>query len=290
MKVLVIGPQGQLGSDLFRVNETLQKPFHLIPVEKKILNLFEIGSISKILAQWQFDTLVNCSAYNRVDLVEEDSSGAFRINAHAVREMAAACHAQGARLIHVSTDYVFDGKNSQAYRESDLPFPINLYGASKLLGEAFASLENEDSLILRTASLFGISESSSKHGNFVESILKAAKEKGIVRVVNDVTMSPTGTYSLARILLDFIEKKPEKGIYHAVNSGQATWFEFAKAILDRTGVKSEMIPVTSKEYPTQAKRPTLSVLDNSKTAQIVGSIPHWKEALDHYLHAKGHLV
>jgi dTDP-4-dehydrorhamnose reductase len=238
----------------------------------------------------QFDVLINCTGYHKTDEVEAHATEAFRINAHAVGTLAKACKARGARIVQISTDYVFDGEGRRPYGEEDEASPLNVYGASKLLGEKLAQREHDDgTMIVRVASLFGVAGSSGKGGNFVETILKKGRESGEVRVVNDVTMSPTSTADTARAVLGLLRKNAGKGIYHVVNSGAATWFEFARQIIEEAGVAAKVVPVTSAEYPTAAVRPAYTVLDNTKASQIIGDTPHWKHALREYLIQKGHV-
>jgi dTDP-4-dehydrorhamnose reductase len=289
MKVIVLGANGQLGSDLVRFHAAHPRSVELIPLTRKDLDVTELRSIAKVLAQIEFDALINCTSYHRIDEVEQNAVTAVLINSHAVQALAKASRERGARFIHISTDYVFGGEGTRAYIETDAPRPLNVYGASKFLGENLVLQEYaENSLILRVASLFGIAGASGKGGNFVETMLRLGREKGKVRVVNDITMSPTGTADVARIIMAFIEQGARPDIYHVVNSGQATWFEFAREIIRQAGVAAEVEAITSNEYPSVALRPVFSVLDNRKTATIAGPIPCWEDALTRYLRDKGH--
>lgn len=289
MIVAVLGANGQLGSDLVRVASEF-RGVETLAVTRKDLDVCQRAAIPEVLSAKRFDAVVNCTSYHKTDEVEERATEAFRINAHAVRGLAKVCKAKGARFIHLSTDYVFDGESSRPYLETDSASPVNVYGASKLLGEKFATREYpEGTLIARVASLFGVAGSSGKGGNFVETILRKAKETGEVRVVNDVTMSPTSTADAARVILKLMEKDAPAGTYHVVNSGVATWFEFAREIVEAGGVRAKVVPTTSAEYPTVAIRPAYTALDNRKAAEIVGAIPSWKDALERYLIEKGHV-
>lgn len=290
MKVLVLGANGQLGSDLVETCCRRQSSFELLPLTRRDLDVSCLQDLVPKLQPIDFDVLVNCTSYHKTDEVETNATLAFTINAHAVRIMAEICHKRHARLIHISTDYVFGGDASRPYSESDCPRPINVYGASKAMGERLASQAHDQVYTLRVASLFGLAGASGKGGNFVETMLRIAKEKGEVRVVNDIAMSPTATADVAEEIVTLIEKQPKPGIYHAVNSGQATWYEFAQAIIKRAGVKATAVPIASDEFPTTARRPSYSVLDNGKLSSIVGEIPHWTDALDRYLRRKGHIA
>lgn len=290
MRMVVLGANGQLGSDLVRAAQADSAHVEVEPVYRRGLDVSNIESIPAFLAQRSFDVLVNCTSYHKTDEVEQNASKAFLVNAHAVKALAKACRTQRARLVHISTDYVFGGDASLPYRETDPPSPLNVYGASKLMGENLAKAEYPDGvLILRVASLFGVEGASGKGGNFVETMLRVAKEKGQVRVVNDITMSPTATHDVAKLILNLLEKRAPACIYHTVNSGHATWFEFARRIIQRAAVPAEVVPVSSEAFPTVAMRPSYSVLDNGKVATIAGPIPSWEDALERYLQAKGHV-
>jgi len=290
MKALILGANGQLGSDILRFHRECSNGMEMVALSRKELDISAAGAIGAVLSDYPFDVLINCTGYNKVDEAEKHATEAFAINAHAPQRMAAVCKARGALFVHISTDYVFDGRSRTPYVETDAPSPLNVYGASKLLGESLVLREYaEGSLIARVASLFGIAGSSGKGGNFVETMLRLAREKGEVRVVDDIRMSPTSTADAAKALLALIHKRAEPGIYHVVNSGDATWFEFAQEIIRQAGIAAKAVPITSQEFSSPAARPAYSVLDNQKVAKIVGSIPHWQEALNRYLAGKGHI-
>jgi len=290
MIVAVLGANGQLGSDILRAATAGEYGIETRGLCRNDLDLSDLGAVSEALARERFDVLLNCTGYHKTDEVEAHATEAFRINAHAVGALAKACKVRGARFVQISTDYVFDGQGRRPYVEEDEASPLNVYGASKLLGEKLAQREHGDgTIIVRVASLFGMAGSSGKGGNFVETILKKGRGTGEVRVVNDVTMSPTSTADAARAILGLVRKNAVKGIYHVVNSGAATWYEFARQIIEEAGVAARVIPVTSGEYPTAAVRPSYTVLDNRKASQNAGEIPHWKHALREYLIAKGHM-
>ncbi len=283
MIVAVLGANGQLGSDIVRIAREFPH-VETLGLTRKDLDVCELASIPEVLSRKQFDVLVNCTSYHKTDEVEGRATQAFLTNAHAVGTMARTCKARGGRFVHVSTDYVFGGESKRPYTEADPPNPINVYGASKLLGENVAVREYADGiLIARVASLFGVAGSSGKGGNFVETILRKAKVMTEVPVVNDITMSPTFSADAARVILTLVEKEAPVGIYHIVNSGSATWFEFAQEIVKRTGMRVKIVPTTSAKYPTVAIRPAYTALDNQKAAQIVGEIPDWRGGLHRYL-------
>jgi dTDP-4-dehydrorhamnose reductase len=289
MIVAVLGANGQLGSDILRVSRAGSVCTDAVALCRNDLDVSDLDAIPIALSRHRFDVLVNCTGYHKTDEVETHATEAFRINAHAVAVLARACKSLRARFVHISTDYIFDGDSRQPYKETDHASPINVYGASKLLGERLALREYADgTLVMRVASLFGVAGSSGKGGNFIETILCRGKETGEVRVVNDITMSPTCTADVARAILAALQKDAPPGVYHVVNSGSATWFEFAKQIIEEAGVQARVVPLTSEQFPTVAPRPPYSVLDNHKVSQIVGQLPHWKDALRRYLMEKGH--
>lgn len=290
MKVLLLGANGQLGSDLLRAQKTHFSGIEISPLYRNDIDVTDLETISSVLSSRGFDALINCTSYHKTDEVESNASKAVAVNARAPQRIAAACKAKGAVFVHISTDYVFGGGHSTPYLETDAPAPLNVYGASKLLGECLVEREyREKTLIARVASLFGVAGASGKGGNFVETMLRVAKEKGEVRVVNDVRMSPTSTADAACVILSLLEKNARPGVYHVVNSGDATWFEFAHEIIDRAGLAAKVIPITSSEFPSPAVRSDYSVLNNCKAASVAGPIATWKDALDRYLKDKGHV-
>ena len=289
LKVLLLGPDGQLGHDIRRAHAAAGGAFDLVPLPRKMLDVADAGSIERVLGGLQFDALVNCAAYTHVDRAEDDATAAFAVNAHAVQPLARLCADKRARLLHISTDYVFGGDPShqRPLREDDPVAPVNVYGASKAEGESLARLACEGAVILRTASLFGLAGASGKGGNFVETMIRAGREKGTLRVVDDQTMSPTATADVARVLLRMLTGGCAPEIYHVVNGGSATWFEFAREIVARAGIPAGVTPCASDDYPVRAARPRYSVLDDAKVAAAFGPLPPWQDALERYLRARG---
>jgi dTDP-4-dehydrorhamnose reductase len=284
MKILLLGPSGQLGTEVTKLVGQRSGDM-LESLDEADLDLVETASISPRIEQHQFDVLINCAADNQVDAAETHADRAFRINAFAVREMAACCRACGAILVHVSTDYIFSGTTERPYVEADAPNPLSVYGSSKLMGESLARSNHDRSIVLRTASLFGLSATG---GNFVETMIHIGREKGRLQVVRDQIMSPTSAPSLARAIFGLLDAGVQQGTYHAVNSGQASWYEFAREILDLAGLHTHVDPIPAVEFPRPAQRPAFSVLDNRRLAEVIGPMPHWKEALEEYLRDAGH--
>lgn len=290
MKVLLLGSNGQLGTDVMSANARRTRPFELVALRRQGLDVSAIDRIEPTLHSHDFDVLINCTSYHKTDEVEANAGLAFTINAHAVEAMAEACRAKNAKLVHISTDYVFCGNDQRPYVETDGAGPINVYGASKLMGETLARLAHDNICVLRVASLFGVASPSGKGGNFVETMLRVAREKGEVRVVGDIVMSPTATADVADMIFAILDKEAGPGLYHAVNTGSATWCEFAREIIQQAGIDATVTPISSDEYPTAARRPAYSVLDNAKMASVTGPIPTWEDALERYLVAKGHVT
>ena len=289
LKVLLLGPDGQLGQDIRRAHAAADGAFDLVPLPRKALDVADAGSTERVLGGLQFDALVNCAAYTHVDRAEDDATAAFAVNAHAVQSLARLCADKKARLLHVSTDYVFGGDpwRQRPLREDDPIAPVNVYGASKAMGETLARLACDDAVILRTASLFGVAGAGGKGGNFVETMIRAGREKGTLRVVDDQTMSPTATADVAGVLLRMLTGGCPAGIYHAVNGGSATWFEFAREIVSRAGIPADVTPCATGEYPVRAARPRYSVLHDAKVGAAFGPLPPWQDALERYLRARG---
>jgi dTDP-4-dehydrorhamnose reductase len=279
MKCLLLGANGQLGSDFLKANSA-DGQITITSLTRNELDVSNIANIKPTLLQYDFDVLINCVSYTNTEAAEKDPALAFILNAHSVKEMAQACAQKNARLVQISTDYVF-GQNFAAkpLLETDCPFPVNVYGASKLMGEAFVQMFCQDYLIFRVASLFGL---GGKGNNFVEKIYAHATNTKTIRVVDDQVMSPTSSIDVAKIILQAIALKAKTGIYHGVNSGATTWYDFAKSIVANAKLSAEVIPVKSTEFPSAIVRPTYSALDNSKLAQIVGPIAHWEVALQNY--------
>lgn len=289
MKTILLGPNGQLGSDICIANARNGEYLTIVPVDRSVLDLTDIDVAVDFLRGSDFDCLINCSSYHKTDEVEHNAQLAFKINAHLVRKLAEICAEKKARFVHVSTDFVFGGQEKrEPLTERDGKAPLNVYGASKAMGEDLALLTGADVVILRVASLFGVAGASGKGGNFVETMIRIAKEKRNLRVVADQEMSPTATADVADALLAMLRAGVPSGIWNVVNSGSATWYDFACRIVERSGIPAVVDPIPTSEFPTPAKRPSYSVLDNSKLSAAIGAMRPWQDALDSYLVAKGH--
>ena len=285
MRIALFGANGQLGSDLVALSA--RRGLDLIPVTRAQVEAVDPAACFDSL---DFDVAINCVAATRVDDCEKDPAPAVAINAHFAGRLARACAAKGARLVQVSTDYVYGGQAERApLSEAVSRAPVHVYGATKALGEDLARLDHDDVIVARVASLFGVAGASGKGGNFVETMIRFGRERGRLTVVDDQVMSPTASWDAGEAILDLIAVKAPAGDYHVVNSGAASWCDFAQAIIARAGVAAEVVPIPTRQFPTPARRPPYSALSNAKLEAAIGRpMPHWTDALDRYLAAKGH--
>ncbi len=288
MKVLVIGANGQLGADLCKAIQH----FELIPLTHADIEITDIGSVKKVFNKHKPDAIINTAAYLRVDDCESNQDKAFLVNALGARNVAVAAQELSAKLIHMSTDYVFGGETesrAEPYTEFDAPFPSNLYGKSKLAGENFVRHLCHKHFIIRSSGLFGIAGSSGKGGNFVETMLGLAKDRDELRVVNDQVFSPTYTGDLAQKIAQLITTE-YYGIFHITNKGACSWYEFTCEILKLAGLKTRVVSITSEQYPQKAQRPGYSILDNYHLRLLkMDDMRTWQKALADYMREKGHL-
>lgn len=286
MKVVLLGPNGQLGHDIRAAHAEAGAPFELVPVGRDVLDVTD-PDLETRLMELPVDVLVNCTGYHKTDEVEDNAALAVAVNAHAVQRMARACERRRARLVQVSTDYVFGGDTERTapLREDDPIAPVNVYGASKALGETLARLVCEDVVVLRVASLFGVAGAAGKGGNFVETMLRLARERGELRVVDDQVMSPTASADVARVLMLLLTQGCASGTYHVVNRGAASWYEFAKEIVRGAGIAATVRSCSSDELGLRASRPRYSVLETERVSGLVGAPAFWQEALERYLSA-----
>lgn len=286
MRLLVLGASGQLGADLLAAADPGAGSIR--GLDRSDLDVTDPEAVADVLGRHPFDVLINCTAYNDTAGAEADPAEAFRVNARAPERLAGAARDAGARFVHISTDYVFDGRAGRPYVEEDRPAPLGVYGASKLTGEALARRAHPDgTIIIRTAALFGLG-ALGRGGNFVETILGAAEAKaagggGALWGVDDLVVSPTATADLAVGILGLLHADAEAGLYHLVNEGQASWFDFARAIIELADLDVEVEPRPASTYPSPVRRPAFSVLNAGKAAAVIGPLPHWRDGLGRYL-------
>lgn len=287
-KILLLGANGQLGTDMRKVFS--HSSHEIIPVCRKDIDIEKYKDIVDFLNRnMDFHYLINCAAYTNTEQCEDESARAFAANSFAVLELATFCQQHDKVLFHISTDYVFDGKQEKPYIETDCPNPLNVYGNSKLSGEQFIHAYHDQFFIFRVSSLFGQAGARGKGGNFVETMIRMAQEGRSLRVVNDQMMSPTHTLDAAKAIKYFIDNEVDTyGIYHCSGEGECSWYDLALEIFNQLNVKVKVSPVSYVEYKTKAKRPVYSVLDNSKINQNY-QMPHWRGSLREYLSIKGYL-
>lgn len=270
--VVIIGANGQLGSDLLR---TVSSDVRLVPLTHADLELKDAVAVRQKLAEIKPDIVINTAAFLNVDLCEERWQDAFAVNAYAVRDLAQICQELNACLIQISTDYVFDGKKKAPYTKEDLPNPLNVYGLSKLMGEYFVRMYAERHLIIRSAGLYGKAKSSVKGTNIVE-IFRQKGREGKISLVVDQVVNPTYTKDLAEGIWSLIQKEA-CGTYHVTNKGQCTWQDFAKRIFEQEKLDVTIKSVSFADYKRKAKRPQNSVLVSDVPLRL------WKDALAAYL-------
>jgi len=274
-KILVTGSNGQLGKAFQHVASSYPQ-FEFILLSKEDMPIHHFDMVRHYFNIYQPQYLINCAAYTAVDRAEQEKDRAFQINAEAVGVLAAICREHNCKLIHISTDYVFDGIATTPYKEDSPTNPQSVYGASKLEGEKQALQFNPDSIIIRTSWVY------SEFGkNFVRTIAKLLQEKDEINVVNDQVGSPTYAKDLAEIILQIIiSQNWHPGIYNYSNQGIISWYDFAVAIKELTGSNCKINPIPTSQYPTPAKRPAYSALDTGKIQNILDiQLKVWKESL-----------
>lgn len=280
MRIVLIGADGQLGSDL----PAFFPDDEILPLLWPAFDLTRRAAAARTIAGLRPDAVINTAAFHRVDECEEAIEAAFDVNAFAVRDLALLCRDLGATLVHFSTDYVFDGGQRRPYGEDDRPGPLSVYGASKLAGEFFIQAATERAFVIRTCGLFGAAGCREKGRNFVETMLfLAASGRRPIRVVDDQIVTPTSTVELAARVAGLV-RTGAYGLYHMTNEGSCSWYEFARAIFDLTGRPADLEPVGSTAFGAKARRPAYSVLDKSKMKDLgLSPFSPWKEALAAYL-------
>lgn len=271
MKVLLLGSTGQLGTKLL---ETKPSSFEVKVLTRATLNLAQPDKISEVLQKESFDILINASAYNFVDLAEENSTEAMNVNANSISVMAQHCQKKGAKIVHVSTDYVFSGDKRQPYSENDQVYPLNVYGNSKVEGEKYLQSSGANFFLIRTSWVF-----SEVGTNFFRTIAGRLREDQPIKVVTDQTGTPTYAGDLAKFIWEGIQNKLS-GTYHYSNQGEATRFDYVKAIAQLLQKEHLVSGITSDQFPSKAKRPAYSVLAKNKAEAALGiKIPNWTDAL-----------
>lgn len=277
IQILVTGSNGQLGNEIKAIANQYTN-YHFTYTDIDELDITEYQQIDNLFKENHFSFVINCAAYTAVDKAENDSDNARYINVNAVKYLAQITKKYNTFMIHISTDYVFDGKNYKPYTETDLKCPASAYGKTKSEGEEVFKSHAEKGIIIRTSWLY-----SSYGNNFVKTILKYGKERGKLNVVFDQVGSPTYAADLAKIILEIIPQLSNINgieIYHFSDEGVCSWYDFAKEIVLISDIKCEINPIETKDYPMPAPRPHYSVLDKSKIKIAFNiKIPYWKDSL-----------
>lgn len=276
MKILVTGASGQLGHDL--VIELDKRGHEVFGASSKDLDITDSEAVMSRLTELKPDAVMHCAAYTAVDNAEEDKERCDAVNHMGTENVARACAEIGAKMLYLSTDYVFDGEGERPWEPDDEADPLNTYGMTKYLGEEAVREHVTAYFIVRISWVFGINGK-----NFVKTMLRLGAEREQLTVVCDQIGSPTYTPDLSKLLADMIATD-KYGTYHATNEGLCSWYEFACAIMEKAGLKAKVLPVTSAEYPAKAKRPHNSRMSKDKlTENGFARLPHWKNALERYL-------
>ncbi|MGM9571614.1 MAG: dTDP-4-dehydrorhamnose reductase [bacterium] len=274
MRILVTGAKGQLGNELLEILQNEE----VTGASKEELNIVDAEAVHAYIAALRPEAVIHAAAYTKVDDCEKNVDLAYQVNAVGAQNIASACLKCGAKMVYVSTDFVFDGKKQEPYLEFDQPNPLNIYGKSKLAGERLVSAILNRFFIVRTSWLYGI-----KGNNFVKTILKLGQERDELQVVADQWGTPTYARDLAAFIIKLI-KTDNYGVYHASNKGMTNWYEFAKAILAGYGITTPVVPITAAELNRPAVRPAYSVMRNYMQELTIGDeMPEWQDSLHEYL-------
>lgn len=278
--ILVTGSNGQLGKELQQLTDAYPQ-YKLVFASREDLKLHHFPLVENFFIATKPQYCINCAAYTAVDKAENEKELAMLVNGEAVGHLAAVCKKYQTKLIHISTDYVFDGESETPYKEDDATNPINTYGESKLLGEQLCMKENEDAVIIRTSWVY-----SSFGNNFVKTMMRLMNERNEINVVGDQIGSPTYAADLAKVILTIIHHHQlsivnwHSGIYHYSNEGKLSWYEFAVAIKELLKSNCTVHPIATTAYPTPAKRPHYSLLNKEKIKEVFHlSVPQWKKSL-----------
>ncbi len=276
-KVLVTGANGQLGSEIACLAKESGVEFFF--ADSQLLDITDVAQVQQIFSKNHFDIVVNCAAYTAVDKAESAQTACYAINETGAKNLAEACAQNNSFLVHVSTDFVFDGTTPMLLNEEDAVNPLNVYGASKLAGERAIATATNRYIVIRTSWLY-----SSFGTNFVKTILRLCAEKPSLNIIADQIGTPTYAADLAQLIVQLIktdELQPYTGVYHFSNEGVASWYDFAISIRDLAGLETPILPIETYQYPTPAIRPKFSVMNKKKVKETFGfSIPYWRDSLD----------
>jgi dTDP-4-dehydrorhamnose reductase len=280
-RIAVFGAAGQLGSELVR--ELAGRGHTVEGFDRAQVDITDAGQVERAIGQCKPEVVINAAAYNQVDVAEREPVAAFQVNALAVRHLAVACRQWDIRLVHFSTDYVFDGKANRPYVEEDPPHPLSAYAVSKLAGELYAGAYLDAPLIIRTSGVFGPRGRHTARGNFIELMLRLAAEDRPIRVVEDHIASPTYAPALAARTADLIERGAS-GLFHLGGGTPISWYDYAALIFRTAGVSARLQPTNEREYRTAARRPKYSALSNRKAEALgIAPMPPLEQAVRQYL-------
>jgi dTDP-4-dehydrorhamnose reductase len=283
-KVAVFGAAGQLGNELVR--ELAARGHFVQGFDRAQVDITDAGQVERAVAQLKPDLVINAAAYNQVDVAEREPLAAYLVNALAVRHLAVACRQWDIRLVHFSTDYVFDGKANRPYVEEDPTHPLSAYAVSKLAGELYAQAYLDAPLIIRTSGVYGPRGRHTARGNFIELMLRLAAEDRPIRVVEDHIASPTYAPALAARTADLIERGAS-GLFHLGGGTPISWFDYAAMIFRVAGVSARLQPTNEREYRTAARRPKYSALSNRKAEALgIAPMPPLEHAIRQYLDSR----
>jgi dTDP-4-dehydrorhamnose reductase len=284
-KAVVFGSGGQLGVELLR--DLRERGYEVTGFERANLDITDPAKVEQALATIDPKFVYNAAAYNQVDVAETEPAAAYSVNALAVRNLALACRQVDAKLIHFSTDYVFDGMLGRAYVETDQTHPLGAYAVSKLAGELYAQAYLGDPLILRTSGVFGPAGRHTNRGNFLELMLRLAREHKPIRVVEDYFASPTYAPLLASRSIDLAEAS-HSGVFHLGGGTAISWFGYAELIFEAAGMSPSLTPTDAREYRTVARRPQYSALQNKRLAEAgIAPMPPLADAIRDYMEKRG---
>jgi dTDP-4-dehydrorhamnose reductase len=279
MKIALLGANGQLGQDLRKALQSQD----VQPLTRKEFDVTDHALTRSVLMAMRPEVVLNTTAYHRVDDCETHPELAYSANVLAVLNLVRIANDLNAILVHISTDYVFDGRARQPYPEKSEPFPLSVYANSKFAGELLVRSMAHKHLLIRSCGLYGVAGSQGKGGNFVQIMLAKARRKEAIRVVDDQVVTPTYTVDLANQIATILPTG-HFGLFHMTNEGSCTWFEFARAIFEIAGIEADLSPTTSDMYKTPAIRPKYSVLENARLKELgLNQMRHWREALTAYL-------
>lgn len=277
-KVLIIGSKGTLGQEFLRVYSDAA----VTGWDREDIDITSQSEAEGKLSQLQPDIVINCAAYNAVDKAEDEGDLADAVNGYGPGFLAQACRKLGVVFVHYSTNYVFDGMKEGGYNEDDAPSPVSRYGQSKLLGERAVATASDMAYLIRTSMLYGATGNGKK--SFVDIMLELGQKPDPIKAVNDEAGNPTYAVDLAQATRALLEERKPFGVYHLVNSGEATWFDWATEIFKVKGAAPEIIPVPGDSFNRKAKRPVKAVLNNNKFLQLRA----WQEALEEFLSVGNH--